>query len=219
MSNHDSSFPPFLRLTLSQLPLCHTDGTACGPLSGQWRGGVLAVIGPDGGGQSSLLRALSGKRPCPAGSVKLHTPDGVVMAPSDPAWGRHVFWCDPDSDALDGLSGHAYLAHHRPNHLGWRDAVLQAHLNALGLQEHLDKPLYALSMGMRRKLRLCAAFASGALLTLLDEPTAALDLRSVRHVQHVLDSSGGLTTRLLCIASSDPTMAAEGHQKLDLANH
>ena len=49
---------------------------------------------------------------------------------------------------------------------------------AFRLDEHLDKRLFMLSTGTRRKLALVMAWASGADLVLLDQPFAALDGRS-----------------------------------------
>ena len=48
-------------------------------------------------------------------------------------------------------------------------------LDAFALRPHIDKPLYMLSTGSRRKVGLVGAAASGAALTLLDTPFAALD--------------------------------------------
>ena len=64
--------------------------------------------------------------------------------------------------------------------------MLKALLLDLGLDGHLHKPLLGLSMGMRRKLRLACALASGATLTLMDEPHAALDRHSIGVVNDML---------------------------------
>jgi ABC-type multidrug transport system ATPase subunit len=197
-----------LSLSLQRLDLLGADGVARAPLSARWPAGCAGVTGPDGCGKSTLLRMLAGERPVPRASVTLHLA-GRTLAPGDADWPRHVFWCDPDASALDGLIAHAYLAHHRPRHPGWDDEALKAHLNAFQLVEHLDKPLYALSMGMRRKLRLAAAFASGAALTLLDEPWAALDLRSGRHVHTTLDGAARQRHRLWVVAAAELPLALD----------
>lgn len=49
----------------------------------------------------------------------------------------------------------------------------------LSSQEHAGMCLYMLSSGTRRKVLLAAVLASGAALTLLDEPFATLDRPSV----------------------------------------
>ena len=55
----------------------------------------------------------------------------------------------------------------------------QGLVEGFALAPHLDKPMYMLSTGSRRKLWLAAALASGRALVLLDEPTGGLDAASV----------------------------------------
>ena len=54
------------------------------------------------------------------------------------------------------------------------------------LAPHLAKPLYMLSTGSKRKVLMAAALASGAPLTLIDEPVAGLDHGSVRYLCQAL---------------------------------
>jgi len=63
---------------------------------------------------------------------------------------------------------------------------------------------------MRRKLRLAAALASGAALTLLDDPFAALDKRSGRQVMELLVDCADATHRVF--------VAAMHEQPADLSN-
>jgi ABC-type multidrug transport system ATPase subunit len=51
---------------------------------------------------------------------------------------------------------------------------------ALSLTPHLDKPMYMLSTGSRRKVWLAAALCAHAPVTLLETPLAALDAPSSR---------------------------------------
>jgi len=116
------------------------------------------------------------------------------------AYRAQVFWCDPADEALDGLGARDYLALRQSQHPAWDAAVLAEDLEALGLLPHLDKPLCALSTGTRRKLRLAAGLASGAPLTLFDDPFAALDLRSVDYVRGRLDDCADATGRVVLVA-------------------
>ena len=53
-------------------------------------------------------------------------------------------------------------------------------LERLGLREHIDKPVPALSGGLKQRLALAVALLSDPPVLLLDEPTANLDARSRR---------------------------------------
>ncbi|MBA4254473.1 MAG: ABC transporter [Polaromonas sp.] len=159
--------------------------------------GLTVVHGEEGAGKSTLLRLLAAELLPQQGDLVLC---GVSVRDHRLAYQAQVFWCDPQSDAHRALPARDYLAWHRQRHGTWQDEVLQAHLEALDLPHHLDKPLYALSTGTLRKLRLAAAFAAGAPLTLLDDPLAALDRRSIDHVMAVLHACQALSHRLVVVA-------------------
>jgi ABC-type multidrug transport system ATPase subunit len=55
-----------------------------------------------------------------------------------------------------------------------------------GLAPHMEKPLYMLSTGSRRKVALLTLLASGAPVVCLDQPYAALDMASIRALREYL---------------------------------
>jgi hypothetical protein len=65
---------------------------------------------------------------------------------------------------------------------GFDQAALLQLIDGLALEPHLFKQIQMLSSGTRRKVWITAAFASGAALTLLDDPLAALDKSSALFV-------------------------------------
>jgi heme exporter protein A len=70
----------------------------------------------------------------------------------------------------------------------------------LSLNDHVSKSMYMLSAGSKRKVWLAAAFASGATLTLLDEPFAALDKASINFLMERLERFNQNTHRAWVIA-------------------
>ena len=134
------------------------------------------------------------------------------MAPRE-----RLFWCDPQSDRHDGLVARDYLAMQRQGRPGWSEVALTAQLEGFALHEHLDKRLEMLSTGTRRKLRLAAALASGATLVLLDDPGAALDARSQRHLAEALrqhhDAPAG---RLIVVTGHDDRLMPAAAPRLSL---
>lgn len=71
---------------------------------------------------------------------------------------------------------------------------------AFALAPHLPKSIYMLSTGTKRKVFLAAAFASGAAVTLLDEPLAALDKTSITLVLDVLQEASHHISRAWVVA-------------------
>jgi ABC-type multidrug transport system ATPase subunit len=145
--------------------------------------GVTLVRGGDGTGKTTLLRLLAGELAADAGTLSLH---GVDLGSNPAAYRKQVFWVDPRSTAFDQIAPHAYFQSLRSQYPHWHHPTLNACIEGLSLTPHLDKPLYMLSTGSKRKVWLAAAFASGAALTLLDSPFAALDKPSIVFVMQLL---------------------------------
>ena len=159
--------------------------------------GVGLVRGGDGSGKSTLLRLLAGVLVLQSGRLTLN---GIGLAEQPDVYRAQVFWCDPTDVALDPLGARDYLALQQSRYPAWDATVLAQDLEALGLLPHLDKPLYALSTGTRRKLRLAAGLASGAPLTLFDDPLAALDRGSADYVLDRLDDCADSSGRAVIVA-------------------
>ncbi|MEJ5999313.1 ABC transporter ATP-binding protein [Paucibacter soli] len=142
------------------------------------RPGLSLVRGGDGRGKTTLLRLLAGQL----------APTSGRLARQGGASGS--FYDDITDPRHDAEIARAWLAARRDAFAAsWQAGTEAALVAALQLAEHLDKPLYMLSTGSRRKLNLLAAAASGAALTLLDTPYAALDGRSIRVLNELLSEA------------------------------
>lgn len=149
-------------------------GITCGPihnLSFTWPAGVSWICGDEGTGKTTLLRLLASDVQATAG--KLIGPQG------------DVFWVDLQDAAHDTTTVQACWDALRTRWSNWNDGLLQDLAQELDMQQHVDKRLNMLSAGSRRKVMVLAALASGAAVTLLDQPFAALDLTSI-HILHEL---------------------------------
>ena len=159
--------------------------------------GATLVCGGESSGKTTLLRLLAAELQPAAGSLRL---GGVALADAPQAYRRQVFWADPRSPAMDALVAQAWLQGLPAQYPGWNAQALAAHLDGFGLHAHLDKGFYMLSTGTRRKLLMAAALASGAPLTLIDEPVAGLDRASLRYVCQALADTAQAPDRALVVA-------------------
>lgn len=159
--------------------------------------GVTLVTGGSGRGKSTLLRLLAGKLPPDAGQLHIHD----ISLQNDPtAYRQQVFWTEPHTDTFDQLTALDYFELQRQTHGGLTQARLAFIVGGLSLQPHLNKPLYMLSTGSKRKVWLTAALASGATVALLDEPFAALDTASTQFVLGLLENAATHPTRAWVLA-------------------
>jgi ABC-2 type transport system ATP-binding protein len=160
--------------------------------------GVTLLYGDTGTGKSTLLRVMAGTLPA-SGRQMLA---GVRLDAEPEAYKRHVFFCDPATDAFDQVTARACTATLSEGDAGFDPALWQALVEGFSLLPHIEKPMYMLSTGSKRKVWLAAALASGRPLALLDEPEGALDARSIGCLWKAVESQAGRAGRAIVIASS-----------------
>ncbi|WP_407924726.1 thiol reductant ABC exporter subunit CydD [Catellatospora paridis] len=147
----------------------------------------IALVGPSGGGKSTLLNLLLGFTTPTAGRILV---DGTDLAELDlDGWRRQLGWV-PQRAHLFADTLAANIALGTPD--APRESIAQAaRAAALGpvvdaLPQGLDTVLgergHGLSSGERQRLALARAFLRDAPLLLLDEPTARLDAASEQAV-------------------------------------
>lgn len=159
--------------------------------------GVTLVRGGEGRGKTTLLRLLAGEQPPDAGHLQV---DDISQRDRPAAYRQQVFWADPRSAAFDQITPVAYFKSLHKLYPTFNEQVLDDLIKALSLGPHMDKQLFMLSTGSKRKVWLAATFASGAAVTLLDEPFAALDKASVSVVMALLESAAGDPCRACVVA-------------------
>lgn len=209
----DPMNPPLPGLQVQGLSFSYPHGTVLDTFDATLRPGLTLVRGSDGCGKTTLLRLLAGELAPQGGRLMLAGLDGRT-APE--AYRDHVFWADPRSDALHDLTARAWYARLMRHHGAWDAASLDAHVAGFLLQAHLDKPLHALSTGSRRKVFLAGALASGALLTLIDEPVAGLDKPSVAYLVQVLGRMATEQRRMVVVAHHEALPGVPWGQVVDL---
>lgn len=166
---------------------------------------VVALLGPSGGGKSTLLRVLGSLIMPDAGQVLL---DGSVL-PQDTEGSLHSLRQNgfvfqgynlfPHLTALQNVTLPLTAVHG----LDREEALscAQAILNRLGLDQHQHKRPAELSGGQQQRAALARALAPRPRLLLLDEPTSALDPVMTGEVLDVIRE------------------LAAGHQQIVLATH
>lgn len=161
--------------------------------------GVTFVRGDESSGKTTLLRLLAGALTGAAPAADLQI-NGISLAENRPAYLQHVAWFDPHDAARDNHTARQIFNDFAARHPGFDADALQAHIDGLSLTPHLDKALYMLSSGTRRKVLMAAVLASGAAVSLLDQPFMALDRPSIDYLLQVLQHASRSPDRAWLLA-------------------
>jgi len=161
-------------------------------------GEIVAVMGRNGAGKSSLLSTFAGLRAPTSGTVEV---DGVMP------------WTLPAPQAIR----HVGLIPQQPGDLLWADTVARECADASGAAELLrelagpiDPELHPrdLSEGQRLALALAVVLAAAPPVLLLDEPTRGLDYEAKERLVAVLRDLAG-DSRAIVFATHDVELVAE----------
>ena len=144
-------------------------------------GAVVAVLGPNGGGKTTLFRALLGELPVRLGAVEVAGAPAYVPQ-TDRA--RLDFPVSALDVALMGAYGRTPWW--RP--LGRSDrAAARGALARVGLEGSEDVPFGELSGGQRQRVVIARALVQDSRVLLLDEPLSGVDAPSAARIQAVLE--------------------------------
>jgi ABC-2 type transport system ATP-binding protein len=137
--------------------------------------GAVGLLGRNGAGKSSILRALLGLVRPASGSMRiLDLPPGAPAADVR----RRVGYMPERDCSIPGLNGFETVSlAARLTGLPPRDAFRRAHevLYLVGLEEQRYRLVSGYSAGMRQKVKLATALVHDPEILFLDEPTNGLD--------------------------------------------
>jgi len=136
------------------------------------RGRIVGLLGPNGCGKTSTLRAVVGLLRPAAGRVLVN---GIAQGSANAR--SQIAYVPDEPDGLDELATAEYLVLVRALYRAGPeyDARATALCAAFGVAPRLRVRLGALSHGFRRVVSMVAAFALARPLVVVDEATAALD--------------------------------------------
>ena len=151
---------------------------------------TIVLIGPSGGGKSTLLRVLAGLEMPDQGSVEI---DGVALTYSEEHLIRHrrgigtvfqAFNLFPHLTALENVTLPLVQAHGYGRAFA-REYAMQL-LTRFQLEAHAGKRPFELSGGQQQRVAIVRAVAVKPRFLLFDEPTSALDPEMTAEVLDII---------------------------------
>ena len=160
-------------------------------------GEIVVLMGPNGGGKTTLLRVLGGLLRPRSGTVE-RVPGRVAYLPQDPAALLHRASVRAEVDATIRWSGGRESA----------DGIL-GELGLLAVAERYPRDL---SSGQRQRAAVACVLAGRPRIALLDEPTRGMDTAARTDMISLLRRLQGEGTAIV-LATHDADLAAEiGHR-------
>src|SRR6476469_6561695 len=170
------------------------------------RGEVLVLLGPNGAGKTTTIEILEGFRLPSAGNVSVL---GENPATADEQWRARIgvvlqSWRDHGRwrvwELLDHL-GSFYLPYSEPHRQ--RPYPTDELIETVGLTEHRNKKVSALSGGQRRRLDVAIGIVGRPELLFLDEPTAGFDPAARRDFHDLVHRLSDLQDTTILLTTHD----------------
>jgi zinc/manganese transport system ATP-binding protein len=168
-------------------------------------GEFVAVLGPNGSGKTSLIRAILGEQPLSAGTIDVlgsaaHRGDRRIgYVPQQKLLGVDTPLRAKDLVGL-GLDGHRWGLP-----IASRESTkrVDAALAAVGATTYADEPVARLSGGEQQRVRIAQAVVGNPALLLCDEPLLSLDLSRQRTISELINEQRHSTGAAVLFVTHD----------------
>ncbi len=179
-------------IRLENLTLGYEQRTLIDGASAHFEAGQLtALIGRNGTGKSTLLRALAGLGEVRKGDILLSGEPLRTIRPE--ALARRIAFVTTERVRIANLRCRDVVALGRAPYTNWigrmqeedREAV-EAALSQVGMADYADRTMDRMSDGECQRVMIARALAQATPIILLDEPTSFLDLPNRYELGHLL---------------------------------
>jgi len=160
----------------------------------------LAIIGPNGGGKSTLLKAILGINQIKNGSISIlgqkpnlnlqkigYVPQNTSINTNFPIKVIEVVMMGHIRDTMEEQKSKSFL--HKYFKIGYNEFEKSCALSALkqvGMEKYANKKIGTLSGGQRQRVMIARALCSHPTILLLDEPTASIDVSWQKQIYDLL---------------------------------
>lgn len=182
-------------------------------------GEMVALIGSNGIGKSTLLRTLAGFQPWFAGDIQIGGRSLNSLQPKEVA--RIMSFVSTENIRIPNLSVFDLVAYGRFPYTNWigmlqpedRRVILEA-INNVGLKGFEDRPVMHISDGERQRAMIARALAQDTPVIILDEPTAYLDVSNKYEIFHLLQLLAYEKKKTVVLSTHDLNIALREVDKL-----
>jgi len=153
-----------------------------------YKNDFLAIIGPNGGGKSTLLKLILGLEKYKKGSIKIYDEkiskniSKIGYVPQN----TNINTNFPIKVLDVVMMGHI---HEKKSFFGHKEDEKKCALGALtqvGMQDYASNKIGSLSGGQRQRVMIARALCANPKILILDEPTASIDVEGQKQIYELL---------------------------------
>jgi zinc transport system ATP-binding protein len=184
----------------------------------------LVLIGPNGGGKSTLIKLILGINKCQKGSIKIlnQAPHKNLSQIGYVPQNTNVNINFPIKAIEVVMMGHNS---HKPKLFGYKKEEIEHAMYVLkqvGMEEFAHKKIGSLSGGQRQRVMIARALCANPKILLFDEPTSSIDANGQKQIYELLKELNKKVT--VIVVSHDLSVILEyaskvAHINKDLSFH
>ena len=187
------------------------------------KGELIAVIGRNGIGKSTLLRTLAGLQPHLSGHLNVEGTD--ITTYSRKGLSSKVGYISTEIVRVSNMRVYDLVSLGRFPHTNWMGKIdatdrefITSALAMTGMTGFIERPVTELSDGERQRAMIAMVLAQDAGIMIMDEPTAFLDITGRYGIIHLLHELTRKRTKTIVFSTHDLLMATRLSDKIWLLN-
>jgi iron complex transport system ATP-binding protein len=188
--------------------------TACA-----YKGELIAMVGQNGIGKSTLLRTVTGLQDPLGGIITIKGKQ--ISSYSRMDFARSIGYISTEPVRVSNMKVYDLVALGRYPHTSWlgkltgedNDIILEA-IEKVGMQLFLNSYITEISDGERQRVMIARALAQDTDLLVMDEPTAFLDIRSKYEIVHLLHELSKRRGKTIIFSTHDLNIAVSEADKV-----
>jgi branched-chain amino acid transport system ATP-binding protein len=179
-------------------------------LSLQLDGRIVGIVGPNGGGKTTLLNVISGFVSVSNGSITVDGTDVLAMTPFRRArWGiRRTFQTEQVVNELTVRDNVSVMLDTARLSSAERTASIERALELTGLTHHADRSARALNAFERRLVELARAVVGTPRVIMMDEPAAGLSNLETAELRETIAGLPAATSAMVVLIDHDVELIA-----------